>query len=70
MVGPNSHKNVIVGPEDLEPHCMSSSKNRSKDHEIKMETHIKLSRLYKALKPDLEDLVGIYQFADWIYEDV
>lgn len=60
----------IIGPEDLEPHCMSSSKNRSKDHEIKKETHIKLSRLYKALKPDLEDLVGIYQFADWIYEDV
>lgn len=59
----------ILGPEDLEPRCLSVKKNRSQDHTINFETSVRLSRIYKALKTDLEDIVGQQQFADWIYED-
>lgn len=58
----------ILGPEDLEPRCLSSKKNRSQDHTINKNTEVKLARIYKSLKPDLDDLVGPYQFADWSYE--
>jgi len=58
----------LKGPEDLEPRCLSSKKNRSQDHTINKNTEVKLARIYKALKPDLDDLVGAYQFADWTYE--
>jgi hypothetical protein len=59
----------ILGPEDLEPKCLASKKNRSQGHTINRNTEIKLARIYKALKPDLDDLVGPYQFADWTYDE-
>ena len=60
---------LILGPEDLEPKCLSKKKNRSQDHSINESTATKLGRFYKALKPDLDDLVGPYQFADWTYDE-
>ena len=57
------------GPEDLEPKCLASKKNRSQGHTINKNTEIKLARIYRAFKPDLDDLVGPYQFADWTYDE-
>ena len=48
---------------------MREKKNRSHDKSMDAETAKKLGRVYKALKPDLDEWVGNGQFDGWTYDE-
>ena len=58
-----------IGEAPDRPVCMRDKKNRSHDKSMDADTAMKLGRVYKALKPDLDDWVGKGQFDSWTYDE-